>query len=104
VTPVSSLGNGGVVGVAAAVIVATVVVVHYSKKRSLTGCVASAGGGMSVTDEKNKRVYALSGDKGGIKPGDRMKLRGKKVKSKGPAKALVWETKNVAHDFGVCQP
>jgi hypothetical protein len=64
-----------------AVAVVIIVTVYYSaKKRSITGCVASAGDGMSVTDEKDKRVYVLSGNTAGVKPGDRMKLQGKKVK------------------------
>src|SRR5450432_197735 len=32
---------GAIVGTAAAVVVATVVVIHYSKKRTITGCVVS---------------------------------------------------------------
>ena len=59
---------------------------------------------MTVTDEKDKQTYALSGNTTAMKPGDRMKLQGKKVKSKGADKTLVWEAKGVAKDFGVCQP
>jgi hypothetical protein len=59
---------------------------------------------MTVTDEKDKQIYALSGNTAGIKPGDRMELQGKKVKSKGADKTIVWEAKAVAKDFGVCQP
>jgi hypothetical protein len=94
---------GVVVGVAVVVAVVTVAIVHYSKKRAITGCVVSGDSGMTLTDEKNKQIYTLSGDTAGIKPGDRMKLQGKKVKPKGP-KTRVWETKDVAKDFGTCQP
>jgi hypothetical protein len=59
---------------------------------------------MTITDEKDKQVYALSGNTAGIKPGDRMKLQGKKVKSKVAEKTLVWEAKAVAKDFGVSEP
>jgi hypothetical protein len=58
---------------------------------------------MSVTDEKDRQIYALSGNTVGIKPGDRMKLQGKKVKPKSPDKTLVWETRGVNRDFGLCQ-
>jgi hypothetical protein len=95
---------GVIVGVAAAVAVVIILTVHYSKKRALTGCVNSAGSGMTVTDEKDKQIYTLSGNTAGIKPGDRMKLQGKKVKSKGDEKTRVWEAKAVTKDFGVCQP
>jgi hypothetical protein len=40
----------------------------------------------------------------GIKPGDRMRLQGKKVTPKSPDKTLVWETREVNRDFGLCQP
>jgi len=95
----------GIVAVTAAVaVVITVLAVHYSKKRSITGCVASAGDGLTVTDENDKKIYALSGNTSGVKPGDRMKLKGKKVKPTGTDKTLVWEATDVSKDFGVCQP
>ncbi len=94
-----------IVGVAAAVVVVAIVVIHKSsEKRTITGCVNSAGSGMTITDEKDKQVYALSGNTAGIKPGHRMKLQGKKEKSKGADKTFVWEAKAVSKDFGVCQP
>jgi len=95
----------GIVAVVAALVVVVVVAIHYStKKRSITGCVISAANGMSITDEKDKQVYALSGNTTGIKPGDRMKLHGKKLKPNGADKTLVWEATEVTMDFGVCQP
>jgi hypothetical protein len=94
----------GIVGAAAAVVVVTVVVIHEStKKRAITGCVISGENGMSVENEKDKRLYALSGDMTGIKPGDRMTLQGKKIKSSG-SNPLTWEIKKIAKDLGVCQP
>ncbi|MGA2359115.1 MAG: hypothetical protein ABSF66_08955 [Terriglobales bacterium] len=95
----------GIVAVAAVVVVVVVVVaIHYSKKRAVTGCVISGENGMSVTDEKDGQVYALSGNTTGVKPGDRMRLHGKKLKSKGADKTLVWEAKEVTKDYGVCRP
>jgi hypothetical protein len=94
----------GIVAVAAALVVGTILIIHYSKKRAITGCVSSGETGMTVTDEKDKQIYALSGNTVGIKPGDRMKLQGKKVKLKSSDKTLVWETKQVNRDFGLCQP
>ena len=94
----------GIVAVSAALVVGTILIFHYSKKRTITGCVSSGETGMTVADEKDKQIYALSGNTVGIKPGDRMKLQGKKVKPKSPDKTLVWETKQVNRDFGLCQP
>jgi hypothetical protein len=58
---------------------------------------------MTITDEKDKRVYAESGSTAGITRGDRVKLQGKKVKAQGPDKSLAWETEKLNKDFGVCQ-
>jgi hypothetical protein len=96
---------GAIVGAVAAVVIVAVLVIHESsKKRTITGCVNLGEKGMSVTDEKDKRLYALSGDTAGIKPGDRMALLGKKIKQKDAGKTLGWETKKISKDFGVCQP
>ncbi len=96
---------GVIVGVVAAVAIVAYVVIHEStKKRSITGCVLPAENGMSVTDEKDKRSYALSGNTGDIKPGDRVTLSGKKIKPKDSGKPVVWETKTISKDFGVCRP
>lgn len=89
----------------AAVVIVTVVVIHEStKKRTITGCVNSGANGMTLTNQRDKQIYALSGDTTGIKAGDRMKLQGKKVKAKGADKALVWKATKATKDFGVCQP
>jgi hypothetical protein len=96
---------GIIVGVVAAVAIVAYVVIHEStKKRSITGCVVLSENGMSVTDEKDKRSYALSGNTSNIKPGDRMTLQGKKIKPKDAGKPVVWETKAISKDFGVCPP
>jgi hypothetical protein len=94
----------GIVVTAAALVVVTVVVIHYSKKRAITGCVVLGQSGMTLIDEKDKQIYTLSGDTTDIKPGDRMKLQGKKVKPKDPDKTLVWEAKKVTNDYGACHP
>lgn len=96
---------GVIVGVVAAVAIVAYVAIHESsKKRSITGCVIRADNGMSMTDEKDNRSYALSGNTGEIKPGDRMTLQGKKIKPKDTGKPVLWETKTISKDFGVCQP
>lgn len=81
-----------------------IVAVHYSKKRSITGCVVSQGGGMAVIDEKDQHSYVLSGNTAGITPGNRVKVEGKKVKPKPPDQTLAWKTNKVSKNFGVCQP
>jgi hypothetical protein len=92
-----------VVVVAGVVVVVAIVAVHYSKKRTITGCVKPVPNGMVVNDEKDKRVYALSGDTAGIKPGERMTFQGKKIKPNA-GNPLGWEISKIRHDDGVCQP
>jgi hypothetical protein len=95
----------GIVAVSAALVVITVVIVHESrKKRTVTGCVTSGANGMSVTDEKDKRIYALSGNTSDIKPGDRVTLHGKKVNPKDANAPLAWEVNKETKDFGACRP
>lgn len=90
---------------AAAIAVVVAVAVHHRRKKIvITGCVMAAENGMTVTDEEDRNTYALSRNTAGIKPGDRVRLLGKKMKPKGPDKRLVWEAKEVTNDFGVCQP
>jgi hypothetical protein len=94
-----------IVGVVAALAVVTYVVIHESsKKRTITGCVSSGESGMSLTDEKDKRSYALTGSTADVKPGDRVTLQGKRIRPKDAGKPLLWETKAISKDFGVCPP
>ena len=95
---------GGAIGVVAGIAVITIVAIHYSKKRTITGCVVPRGSRMTVTDEKNQQTYDLFGNTAGVAPGERMKLEGKKVKSGGPDKTLAWKAKKVAKDYGACHP
>jgi hypothetical protein len=93
----------GIVVVSAAVaVLVTVLIVHYKhKKTTITGCVAPGASGLSLTDEKDQRLYAVSGDPVGIKAGDRMTLEGK---SKQSDRTLVFEAHSVTKDFGACRP
>jgi hypothetical protein len=94
----------GMIAGAVVVVVVTVLVIHAAaQKRTITGCLSPAENGMTVTDEKNKRVYVLSGDTTGVKPGERMTLHLKKIKAKG-TNTFTWEPKKTTKDFGACQP
>jgi hypothetical protein len=94
---------GAVVGVVAAVVVVAIVAIHYSKKRTITGCVKPAQNGMIVNDERDKRVYTLSGDTLGVKPDERMTFQGKKIRPNA-GNPLSWEITKIRNDYGVCQP
>jgi hypothetical protein len=96
----------GIVVVVAAIVVVTIVLVRHEAKKdsTITGCVSSAGSGLTIADENDRQIYELAGNTVGITPGDRMKLKGKKVKSKGPDHTHVLVATRVSKDFGVCQP
>jgi hypothetical protein len=92
----------GIVVVSAAIAVGvTLLILHYKHKKSaITGCVRSGTAGTSVTDEKDQRVYALTGDPVGVKVGDRMTFEGKRKSS---GQALVFDAQKMTRDFGACQ-
>jgi hypothetical protein len=109
--PTSGQIDGALAGIIAGVVVTVIVVVllirrsHRSdKSRTITGCVSATDNGMSLTDEGDKRIYALSGNTAGIKPGERMTLYGKKINSDEGSKPLGWKTDTISKDFGACQP
>ena len=95
---------GVIVGVVAGVAVVTIVAIHHSKKRTITGCVNPGGNGMTIMDEKDRKIYALSGDPTGVKPGERMRLRGKKIRSAEVDGPLKWAAQKTDSDFGACRP
>jgi hypothetical protein len=104
----SNAGRNIVIGIAAVTaaiaVVATVVIIDYSNKRTITGCVKRAENGMTIADEKDQRIYTLSGNTAGVMPGERMEWRGLKVKSTGPDKTPIWDARAIIKDFGVCRP
>jgi hypothetical protein len=93
----------GIVVVSAAVaVLVTVLILHQKHKKStMTGCVRSGANGLSLTDEKDQRIYALSGDPVGVKAGDRMTFQGKRRKDNN---TLEFAAESVTKDFGACTP
>jgi hypothetical protein len=96
----------GIVVVVAAIVVVTIFLVRHESKRdrTITGCVTSAGSKLTLADENDKEIYEIAGNTAGITPGDRIKLKGRKVKSKGPDHTHVLVATKVTKDFGVCKP
>jgi hypothetical protein len=89
---------GIVVVTAAVVVLTTILILHYKhRKTAITGCVASGASGPTVTDERDKRTYSLSGDPVGLKLGERMTLEGKRTKD-------TFAAHSVTKDLGACVP
>jgi hypothetical protein len=98
--------TGEIVGVAvgiAAIGAAIGIGVYFAVKHNhrVTGCAASTADGMTLTTESDKHTYSLIGDVAAIKPGNRVRVSGKKSKEKsaGPSQFLV---EKVSKDFGAC--
>jgi hypothetical protein len=90
---------------AAAVAVVALFGVHSRRKKiAITGCVQAGDEGATITDEKDGKIYVLSGDTTATTSGDRMTLVGKKVKSTSAPSMRGWEIKQVIKDYGLCQP
>jgi hypothetical protein len=85
----------GIAIVGAAAVIGVIFLVRHEKHKSeiITGCIASG----SLIDDKDKRVYMLSGDPAGIKPGEHMTLKGRR-------RGNVFEAQSVIKDLGGCQP
>jgi hypothetical protein len=95
---------GIVVGVAAALVVVGVLIYHGTHRHpsSMTGCVASGADGLTLRNEKDKKVYALSGYSAALNAGERVTIQGKKVKDAGGKASF--QVATIAKDFGSCAP
>lgn len=94
-----------VIGAVAVAAIVTAVVIHKSSSRqtAIVGCVTSNDNGLTLTNDRDNRLYVLAGNTPGIIAGDRMSLRVRQVRSKNPGNAFVWETKTISKDLGVCR-
>lgn len=91
---------GAAVGIAAVVVVTTVLVIHY-KAAKVKGCLASGPNGLELTSSGDKAAYDLAGDTSSLKPGEQVKLKGKKKRAKGSAHQTFTVTE-LSKDYGAC--
>jgi hypothetical protein len=93
------------VGVAIAAVGAGIGIgIYYAARHnhSLTGCAVSGASGLQLQSESDQQSYALIGEVAGIKSGDRVRVSGKKGKSKAgaPRQFLV---EKLGKDYGACK-
>jgi len=104
----SNIGNIGpsgaqVAGAIAGLAGVTGLILYFTvRKPAIVGCIISADGKTILVDERDKRTYALAGDHASLKAGQRVKLKGKKMKEKGGR--LTFSVKKIDHDYGACNP
>ncbi len=70
------------------------------KHPSITGCAASSPDGLTLQNEKDKKVYALSGDSFALKAGERVTVKGKKVKDS--SGKFSFQVEKLTKDYGSC--
>jgi hypothetical protein len=105
---IGGISNAEIIGIAVGVVVPVVVIAvvvfhHSAKQRKITGCVVASPTGLTVNNERDDRVYALSGDTSGVKAGERMSLQGHKV-NPDAGTPLGWQVSQIQKDYGACQP
>jgi hypothetical protein len=94
---------GIIVGVAAAITVVGFVVYHETHKHAtVTGCVTAEAAGLSLKNEKDAKVYVLSGDSAALKAGEHVTLKGKKKNDS--SEKRIFEVEKLTKDYGACHP
>jgi hypothetical protein len=87
----AAVGAGAVIGV----------VLYLTLHRpSITGCIRSADSTYTVTDQNGQLSYTVVNATTGLKPGERVKLQGKKKKDK--SGNLSFRMNKITHDYGSC--
>jgi hypothetical protein len=88
------------IGAAAALAIYFAVRPHH---RSLTGCAVSGPTGLQLQSQGDQQPWALAGELAAIKPGERVRVSGKKQKNSAgaPQQFLV---EKLAKDYGSCTP
>jgi hypothetical protein len=107
--PGTSLSEGQaiaiVAGAGAAIVIGTVVLVEVHKSHhTLKGCVTAGPGGITVLNERDQRLYAVTGVTAGVKIGDVVKVEGNR--QKGQNDSAGDEDFTITHfsrDFGPCR-
>jgi hypothetical protein len=68
---------------------------------ALTGCSASGSAGLQLLSEGDQQTYALQGEVSAIKPGERVRVSGKKEKKNGGG-PQIFIVEKIAKDYGSC--
>jgi hypothetical protein len=94
---------GIIVGAAAAITVVGILIYHETHKHpSITGCVANGNDGLNLENERDKKIYTLSGDSSALRVGDRVALKGKKIKDSGGKPSF--QVEKLTKNYGTCNP
>jgi hypothetical protein len=100
------VSNGQIAGVAAGIAAAGAAIgigVYYAVHHghSLTGCTSSGSRGLELVSEGDHETWALVGEVSGIKPGQRVRVSGKREK-KDSVNTRQFLVEKVSKDLGPC--
>lgn len=73
-----------------------------SHNRGITGCAGSGPNGLELVSENDQETYVLVGEVAGIKPGERIRLTGKKDKKTTSTRPR-FQVEKLNRDFGACK-
>lgn len=90
-----------IIGVGAAIGIGTYYLIR--RPHSITGCVAAGADGLQLRDEGDQQIYLLVGDVADVKSGERVRVKGRKKKSKIPVKQRSFLVEKFSKDFGACK-
>ncbi len=94
----------GIVAVAGAITVGVIFAIHYHNMEFVKGCAASGPDGLVLQNEGDQKTFQLLGKTADVKPGDRVRLKGKRIKStKGNHSNPTFQVDKLANDYGVCK-
>lgn len=100
---ISNGTKAGVVAVLVAVGVGAGIGIYFAVHHghSLNGCAVSSASGLELQNHGDQQTYALVGEVAGIKPGDRVRVSGKKEKKSGGG-AQQFVVEKLTRDYGAC--
>lgn len=90
----------GIVVASVAIVVAIVLVVRH--EASYRGCVSSSPDGLEFTGVGSQTAYQLSGDTTGLRPGELVRLKGKKKSARGSGNHPTLIVTRIGRDYGAC--
>jgi hypothetical protein len=92
---------GILVGAGAGIAVVTVVIYRTMHKHpTIVGCVHRGPDGLFLTNQKNNKIYPLSGE-ASLKADEQIAVKGKEVKD--PSGKLSFHVEKITKDYGACQ-
>lgn len=99
--------KGQIVGIfagAGAVLGAVGYLIYHEthKHPTVTGCIGSNADGFALTNDRDKKTYVLSGNVAALKAGEKVSLKGKKIKDS--TGRFSFQIEKLTKDLGPCQP